>query len=69
MIIKKKTVKIAVALKCLSNFWRTFEIPLVNCEINLILNWSEDRVFSSAVRETKFKQTATKFYVPVINSR
>ena len=66
-MIIKKTVEIAVALKCLSNFWKTLEIPLVNCEINLILNWSEDCVFSSAVRDTKSKLTATKFYVPVIN--
>ena len=25
-----------------SNFWRTFEVPLINCELNLILIWSED---------------------------
>ena len=29
-----------VPLKDLSNFWRTLEMPLINCEINLILNWS-----------------------------
>ena len=28
-------VKIAVLLKDLSNFWRTLETPLINCEINL----------------------------------
>ena len=37
-----KDVKIAVPLKYLSNFWRTLEMPLVNCEINLILALSED---------------------------
>ena len=26
-------------LKCPSNFWRTLEIPLPNCEVNRILNW------------------------------
>ena len=26
-------------LKYLSNFWRTFEIPLINCKINLDLNF------------------------------
>ena len=25
----------------LSNFWRTLEMPLMNCEISLMLNWSE----------------------------
>ena len=31
-----KDVKIAVPLKRLSNFWRTLEMSLINCEINLI---------------------------------
>ena len=34
-----KNVEIMVSLKYLSNFWGTFEIPLLNCEINLILVW------------------------------
>ena len=29
-------------LKHLSNFWRTLNIPLIHCEINLILTWSEN---------------------------
>ena len=28
-----------VPLKYLSNFWRTLEMPLINCEIEPILNW------------------------------
>ena len=35
-----KNVEIMVPLKCLSNFWRTLEMPLINCEVNLILTWS-----------------------------
>ena len=31
-----KNVEIMVSLKHLSNFWRTLEMPLINCEINLI---------------------------------
>ena len=31
-----------VPLKCLSNFWRAVKIPLINCEITLYLNWSEN---------------------------
>ena len=30
-----------VPLKYLSNFWRTVEMPIINCESNLDLNWSE----------------------------
>ena len=29
-----KDVQIMVSLKYLSNFWRTFEIPFINCEVN-----------------------------------
>ena len=61
-----KDVWIAVSLKYLSNFWRTLEMPLVNCEINLILIWSEDCVISSATGATKFKITDTKLYIPVV---
>ena len=34
---KTKDVEIIVPLKYLSNFWRTLEIPLINCEANIIL--------------------------------
>ena len=34
--------EIMVSLKYLSNFWRTLNIPLINCEVSLILNWSEN---------------------------
>ena len=37
-----KDVEIIVRLKYLSNFWRTLEMPLINCEVNLILTWSKD---------------------------
>ena len=56
-------VEIIVPLKYLSTFWRTLEIPLINCEVNLILTWSPTCVISSATGETKFKITETKLYV------
>ena len=59
-------VEIAVQLKYLSNVWTTLEMPLINCEINLILTWSEDCFIPSAAGDTKFKKTETKFYLPVI---
>ena len=63
----RKDVKIAVPLKYLRNFWTTLEMQLINCEINLILTWSEDCVISSATGATKFKITDTKLYVPVVS--
>ena len=43
----KEDVEIVVPLEYLSNFWRTLDIPLVNCEVSLILNWSEIYVLTS----------------------
>ena len=37
-------IEIMVPLKYLSNFWRTLEMPLINCEVNLISTWSENCV-------------------------
>ena len=37
-----KDVEIMVPLKYPSNFWRTLEMPLINCEISLQLKWSKD---------------------------
>ena len=36
-----KDVKIIVPLKYLCNFWRILEMPLINSESTLDLNWSE----------------------------
>ena len=41
-------------------------MPLINCDVNLILTWSKDCVISSATGKTKFKITDTKLYVPVV---
>ena len=61
-----ENVKIMVPLKYLSNFWRTFEVPLVNREINFILTWSEKCVLSYDTKETTFEITDTKLYVPAV---
>ena len=36
----EKDIKIMVPLKYLSNFWITIEMPLITCEVSLILTWS-----------------------------
>ena len=38
-------------LKYLDNFWRTPDIPLINCEVSLTLTWSEHCVITS--KETR----------------
>ena len=49
-------------LKYLRNFWRILEMSLINCEINLILTWSEKCVFSNDTKTT-FETTDTKRFV------
>ena len=64
-----KNVKIRVALNCLSTFWRTLEMPLINSEINLIPTWT-NRCFvidnPIAGQQPTFTITDTKLYVPVV---
>ena len=50
--VEKDDVEIVVPLKYLSNFWRTLDIPLIDCEVPLTLTWSEKYVITSkATRE------------------
>ena len=51
--VEKDNVEIVVPLKYLSNFWRTLDMPLINCETFLNITWSENCVITSkATRET-----------------
>ena len=45
---RKEGVKIAVPLKYLSSFWRSLEMPLINCKVELSLKWIENCVLTSA---------------------
>ena len=62
----EKDVEIMVPLKYLSNFWRTLEMPLINCEVNLILAWSSTCVITESNGAGTFEITDTKLYVPVV---
>ena len=55
-----------VPLKYLSNFWRTLEMPLINCEVNIILRWSSTCVITNSTGVGTFAITDTKLYVPVV---
>ena len=41
-------------------------MPLINCEINLILIWSDKCVLPSDAKATPIAITDTKLYVPVV---
>ena len=61
-----KNTKLVVPLKYLSNFWRSLEMPLINCKIHLELNWIEDSILSSAGNSPKFKIADAKLHVPIV---
>ena len=78
---EKEDVTIAIPLKYLGNFWRSLDIPLINCEITFILSWYKECVLvvrafrgppaAAANRinsptSAKFEITDCKLYVPVV---
>ena len=53
--LTKKDVKVVVPLKHLSNFWRSLNIPLINCEVELILTWFKNCVLiDKSTREADY---------------
>ena len=70
--------KVVIPLKYLSNFWKSLNIPLINCEVELILTWSKNCVLADmtvngdadpaivAPSGATFKIKETKLYVPVV---
>ena len=81
--IGKNEIEIVVPLKHLSNFWRTLDVTLINCEIDLILSWSKNCVLADmtvraagnnddlpvivAPIELEFQIKDTKLYVPFVS--
>ena len=69
-----KNATIAVTLQYLSNFWRSMEMPLINCKIESKLKWTKFCVLTAAgadntdtnFNNTNFTIKDTKLYVPVI---
>ena len=61
-----KNTKIVAPLKYLSNFWRSLEMPLINCKIYHELNWVENCIFSSDIDSEKSKITDAKSHVPIV---
>ena len=77
--VGKNETEAVIPLKYFSNFWRSLNIPLINCEVELILTWSKNCVLVMTTRDAEgdnpaivaptgleFKITDTKLYVPVV---
>ena len=76
-----KNVEIVIPLKHLNSFWKTLDMPLINCEVSLTLTWSKNCVLTdmitavaggigllaiAAPTNATSKVTCTKLYVPVV---
>ena len=64
--IARRSVKVVVPLKYLSNFFRSLEMPLINCKIKLNLTWKKEYVLSTDDGNAVFIINDTKMYVPVV---
>ena len=64
--IARRNVKIVVPLKYLSNFFRSLEMPLINCKIKLNLTWKKECVLSTDDGNAVFIINDTKMYIPVV---
>ena len=70
--VGKIETEVAIPLKHLSNFWRSLNIPLINCETELILTWLKKCVLADMTTKNvaplglEFQRTHTKLFVPVI---
>ena len=78
-VCKNKT-EVVIPLKHLINFWRSLNIPLINCEVELVLAWSKNCVsvdmtegdvegYNPAIvapTGLEFKIAHTKLYVPLV---
>ena len=56
-------------LKYLWNFWRSLDLPLINCEIELDLSWTKESVLiehNNNIAGVNFMITSTKIYVSVV---
>ena len=61
-------VEVTIPLKYFSNFWRSLDLPLINCEIELDLSWTKDCVLikqNNNITGLNLLITSTKLYVPV----
>ena len=64
--VRRLNVKVVVPLKYLSNFFRSLEMPFINCKIKLNLTWKKECVLSTGGGEAVFIINDTKLHVPVV---
>ena len=64
--VSKLSVKVVLPLKYLSNFFRSLEMPLINCKTKLNLTWKKECVLSTDGGHAVFIINDAKMDVPVV---
>ena len=70
--VGKNEAEIVILLKYFSNFWRSLNIPLINCEVEIIVTWTKNCVLADMTVANnpptglEFQIKDTKLYVPVV---
>ena len=62
-------VELTIPLKYLSNFWRSLDLPLTNCEVEPYLSWTKSCVLvehNNKKADNDLKIKSTKIHVPVV---
>ena len=76
----KNETEVVTPQKYLTNCWRSLNIPLINCEVELISTWSKNSVLADMITKDadgdnpviavplglEFQMKDTKLYVPVV---
>ena len=71
--VGKNETEVPILLKHLNNFWKALNVPLINCEIEMILTWSKNCVLAditsanNSPTELEFQITGTLLYVLVVD--
>ena len=63
---KKESVKIAVPLKYLNNYWRSLETLLINCKVEILLKWIENCLLSNSGTAATSEITDANIYIPIV---
>ena len=67
--VSTSNVEFTIPLKYHSNFWRSLDLPLINCKIEPDLSWAKDCVLieqNNNITGVSFVSTSTNFYVSVV---
>ena len=66
LITNRNGVKKAVPLKSFSNFWRSLEMPFINCKVELSFPWDPNCILTSLDGAPTFTITDAKLYVKTV---